>query len=549
MENKVITTLNPSFIQNIECVLTRGNQFIQHTTLRFNLMEFADFLKAIENQDQDQHWKPMKVSHQGKMKDNPEIRSSKVNKNIHISFTKGRYCPQTISINYKSYYVIDNDLIKFDTASLVNGISNFMIIRYDEGDHFDEFHYDTQHTKNSAKSIGTTLLFPPADISPFTGGDLIFKIENGDQVSLQTIYPSKFKEWTLITFGHVLHKCTPVLSGTRYVFKAEIWSMYPDIMKPVELSIESITSFIKEKQSRKLELLSQARYYIADLYSTYLEDIRIKLEARKRAILKHPDDKIMVLSTDTISDIHYKPHSIIMNMNMNMNMDMNMDNNTDIESTRDNKCKEASLLHYYENTMHIKLDILKINYNNLIIFLNDENDVYLDIEQILATRDFSTRYLSLKYNGNGSGNGNGSEDAYNDNEINIEFDETLKTVFVLSSLYKEPYDFNTLLTNTPVLGNTFDIKHLKLLRQIINSGYKFTLFNRRYEMFVPIYDWSYSKPVIRIEIDRTNFNWIFEYPKYPGVMLNKESEYNDEGGCDDTFTFESTCILIWRTNE
>lgn len=105
------------------------------------------------------------------------------------------------------------------------------------------------------------------------------------------------------------------------------------------------------------------------------------------------------------------------------------------------------------------------------------------------------------------------------------------------------------LPNTPVLGNTFDIKHLKLLRQIINSGYKFTLFNRRYEMFVPINDWSYSKSAIKIEIDRTNFNWIFECPKYPGVMLNKESEYNDEGGCDDTFTFESTCILIWRGSE
>lgn len=29
-------------------------------------------------------------------------------------------------------------------------------------------------------------------------------------------------------------------------------------------------------------------------------------------------------------------------------------------------------------------------------------------------------------------------------------------------------------------------------------------------------------------------------------MLNKESEYNDYTGCDNTFTFESTCILIWQ---
>jgi hypothetical protein len=29
-------------------------------------------------------------------------------------------------------------------------------------------------------------------------------------------------------------------------------------------------------------------------------------------------------------------------------------------------------------------------------------------------------------------------------------------------------------------------------------------------------------------------------------MQNKESEFNDEGGFDDTLTYESTCILLWR---
>lgn len=520
MENKVITTPNPNFIHNIECVLTQGIGYIPHTTSKFYLKEFADFLKAIEDRDLHKDWKPMKVSHQGKMKENPIVRSSKVNKNIHTSFTRSRYSSEInlFYMNNTSCYVIDNDLIKFDTTSFVNGISSFKIIRYDESDHFDEFHYDTMHTHNSAKTIGTALLFPPADISPFTGGDLIFKIEEDDQVSLHTIHPSKFKEWTLITFGHLLHKCTPVLSGTRYVFKGEIWSMYPDIMKPVELSIESISSFIKEKQLHKLELLSQARHHIADLYSTYIDDIRVKIEARKRAILEHPVDKIVELSSDTISDIHYKAHSIL----------MNNDTNEDGESTKADMCREASLLYYYENTMYNKLDILKINYNNLVIFLNDDNDIYLDVENILSTRDFSTQSISLKHNEK-------VDDYYCNFENDANYNKKLNTVFVLSSLYQEPYDFNT-----------FDIKHLKLLRQIVNSDYKCTLFNRRYEITVQVaYGWSGTNG-IRIEIDRTNFNWIFECPKYPGDMLNKESEYNDEGGCDDTFTFESTCILIWR---
>ena len=519
MENKVIITPNPSFISNIDCVLTRGDQFIKHTTLKFRIKEFADFLKEIEDQD----WEPMKVGHQSKMKDNPAIRSSKMNRNIYTSFTSNRYSPEikVFYINHKSCYEVDNDLIKFNTTSLINGISNFKIIRYDKGDHFDEFHYDTVHTDTSAKTIGTALLFPPADISPFTGGDLVFKIEDGDQVSLQTIHPSKFKEWTLITFGHLLHKCTPVLSGTRYVFKAEIWSMYPDIMKPVELTLENITSIIVDKQSHKHELLQKSRQDIADLYSKYLDDIRVKLEASKRAILEHPADKTLVLSNNTISDIHYKEQSILLNNDM--------EDKTARKSARADTCKEASLLSNYENTMHMKLTILKMTYNNLVIFLNDDNDRYLDVDNILSTQNFSTQSITLKHDGKKE----------HDDENDTEFNTKLKNVFVLSSLYEEPYDFNT-----------FDIKHLKLLRQIIHSDYKFTLFNRRYEISVPVLnewdDYSRLDTKISIGIDKQNFNWIFEYPNYPGVMLNKESEYNDEGGCDDTFTFESTCILIWH---
>lgn len=45
MENKVIITPTPDFIPNIECVLTRGDGPIKHTTLRYYLNEFTDFLK------------------------------------------------------------------------------------------------------------------------------------------------------------------------------------------------------------------------------------------------------------------------------------------------------------------------------------------------------------------------------------------------------------------------------------------------------------------------------------------------------------------------
>lgn len=88
-----------------------------------------------------------------------------------------------------------------------------------------------------------------------------------------------------------------------------------------------------------------------------------------------------------------------------------------------------------------------------------------------------------------------NDDYYCENET--ELDIKLKTVLALSFCYKEPYELSK-----------FDIKHLKLFRQIIKSKYQFALFNRRYEMFVLVLnDWN-DKHIshIKIEMDRVNFN-------------------------------------------
>jgi hypothetical protein len=379
------------------------------------------------------------------------------------------------------------------------------------------------YADSNAKTIGTALLFPPADFSPFSGGDLVFKNEEDDQISIQTIHPDKFKAWTLITFGHLQHKCTPVLSGTRYVLKAQIWSMYPEIMTPAYFTLEDITYSIilKQSQPNKQELLKSARQRIADLYTTYLETMRLQLEKKRRDVLEYPDGKLMHLARESISNLYYKDHSIL------------PDNHSGQTDRGRTKYKEASTLDSHENIQYIQLEILKTNYNNLVLFLDDDNDALLDVENIITNRDFTTKSL---------GNSPSTDDDSAEQEY--EFKPKLKTVLVLSSLYKTPYDLSS-----------FDIKHLKLLRNIENSGIKYSLFNKRYEIFVPVADeWhndfdyhsSQSQSQIRINIDRANFNWLFEYPKYPGVMQNKESQYNDETGCDNTFIFESTCILIWQ---
>ena len=79
-----------------------------------------------------------------------------------------------------------------------------------------------------AQTIGTALLFPPADISPFTGGELVFRLDENDQEMIYTIQPSKFTEWTLITFSELLYKFNAVTSGTLYVFTTRIWAKNDD---------------------------------------------------------------------------------------------------------------------------------------------------------------------------------------------------------------------------------------------------------------------------------------------------------------------------------
>lgn len=86
---------------------------------------------------------------------------------------------------------------------------------YSEGGFFAA-HTDGQQSETH---FGSLLLFPPASISPFTGGDLILTIRD-EKV---TISPSTFTAWTLVAFHiDVLHECTPVTSGRRFVFKSNL---------------------------------------------------------------------------------------------------------------------------------------------------------------------------------------------------------------------------------------------------------------------------------------------------------------------------------------
>lgn len=122
--------------------------------------------------------------------------------------------------------IIDNKLISADFE--INGFDTFLLFRYKKDTDYSDFHYDTKEKTDLAQTIGTALLFPPADVSSFTGGELVFRLDEIDQEIIYTIHTSTFKEWTLITFGELLYKFNPVSSGTMYVFTTRIWAKTND---------------------------------------------------------------------------------------------------------------------------------------------------------------------------------------------------------------------------------------------------------------------------------------------------------------------------------
>jgi hypothetical protein len=292
MEELVIQTKNP----NLQLKFNINNTYKPES---YDNSNFAEFITKIPDD-----WHFMKV---GKGKDNywnMKVRSAKSNRNISI-FPKNinKYYDEeyygynnedfrdtireinnkpnnkldketTVFINDCTMIKVDNNLIAFNKNSIQNGIGNFKLIRYNLGDHFNEFHYDTLHTSNDGQMIGTALLFPPAHISPFTGGDLIFKINEEDQELTYTIEPSKFTDWTLITFGHLLHKCTPIITGTRYVIKGEIWSCFPNLIQyplttDIKLLLETTIHTIPQ---RITELRKTITDKVTNLFQTQLTE-------------------------------------------------------------------------------------------------------------------------------------------------------------------------------------------------------------------------------------------------------------------------------------
>ena len=144
---------------------------------------------------------------------NDGVRSSKIYKKCNIKLSSScSYDYYNRKINTTKVKPLKNSLecsVKYE----------FDLIKYEEGDHFNEFHYDTFRNGN----VATLLIFCPSE---YTGGDLVFKIDDVEHI----IKTDEFKEITCVIFGKVLHKCTPITNGIRYVLKGSIKATLPNIL-------------------------------------------------------------------------------------------------------------------------------------------------------------------------------------------------------------------------------------------------------------------------------------------------------------------------------
>lgn len=239
---------------------------LQHYTnpQRYGLDKFDLLVRDIP----DDKWHLSTISYKNEELLDITKRSSKKCTCISIHKLPPYFCDDYDDYETFKKFNLDLKYTSFDKNNFNNEISNFQLLKYDINDHFNEFHYD----KHQDNIIGTALLFPPAHISSFTGGDLVFKKVEDDQESFYTIHPSKFTEWTLITFGHILHKCTPVESGTRYVFKGDIISHIK--LSPINMSLIGITDLLQYS----LDHCDDRRITIKQKIESLLADLQIDLQ-------------------------------------------------------------------------------------------------------------------------------------------------------------------------------------------------------------------------------------------------------------------------------
>lgn len=418
---------------------------INNVYTNYNLTDFYKYLEQFTEKD----WDVMTVSNRGNnIIDNTKRSSKLLNKFIY--YFKCYNFEDKFYINEYTAYIIDKKYLSFANKSFKNGICNLKLIKYEVGDHFDEFHYDTMKTHGTNSMIGTILLFPPVDLkNNFEGGDLIFK--DGDNEMI--VEPSKFTNWTMVTFGEVLHKCTPVTSGVRYVIKGEIWSAFPNIYIPTQgLDLPILEEIIKKNPKKNFD-----------------------------------EEKNNILTT------------------MKTNIITCLDNIKNTMLTEVDKVSKKGFekKYYFDKTDYTKTNYCK-DFIDLLVEFNEMQNIYNKFLEHKNTEISS--YLEYVI----------------ENKLNFNNE---KNVLVLNKFYELPYDINK-----------FTIEHIDIIKYLKEKEFNITLFNRKTSKFIDTISTEYNN----------DFNYIYENEIKIGELIEKKSEYNDEGGYDDTYLYNSTCLYYWK---
>jgi len=142
------------------------------------------------------------------------------------------------------------------------------MMRYGQGQHFDTFHFDTL----KGTQCGTFLCVLPGG---FEGGDLVFSLGEEEFV----VQTSMFDQPMVIAFGQILHKCTPITRGVRYVIKTTLESSLDVFGETHQKSFttkmvdEYLTKFSPTGKFDSVEWKSQQKLVIPDI-SDVLDSIQ-----------------------------------------------------------------------------------------------------------------------------------------------------------------------------------------------------------------------------------------------------------------------------------
>lgn len=384
---------------------------------------------------------------------------------------------------------LNRGIIPFINKVLTPSIDDFKgkFIKYEVGDHFDTFHYDTFTNSNQK---GTILLFPPNNINKFTGGELIFKNDNNEEL---VIKPNEFTEWTAVIFDKILHKCTPITSGIRYVLKYNLNAYIPGILN-------------NKYSFNKID--------IQELIQNYNKDNIISILQTEMKIIKIKISELFKQRQEIENDYFNSMLEGIESQSVNFN------DKFDIDEENNNHHSYYLVKNFKDN-------------NNSIISHKTLEDINDDINRNMT----EYQYVSNKI-----------KNINNDDDNN--YQEDLE--YICNTLQKATmpiiYCMETYYNNI----NEYSLKHLKIINELLNRNISVCEINKtftkvdyhksRYKSYNDYDDYDNE----RNNKDNTSYIWINKYFEN-GKVIDKYFEYNDESG-DNIFTnYTVSCLIIFMT--